>query len=123
MSALAIALGGALGALSRWALSRFITTRLSTAFPLGTLFVNLLGCFFFGVVAGFLARRLELRSEVSLFLLTGFMGSFTTFSTYAHDTLNLWRTEGFLASSGNILAQTVLGILFVYAGLWVTNRA
>ena len=122
MNALAVALGGAFGALTRWALGRYITSRLDTPYPVGTLLVNLLGCFAFGLAFGMLTKRFEVRDEVSLFLLTGFMGSFTTFSTYAHETLHLWRTDSFWAGSVNFILHNVLGILFVFVGLWVTNR-
>ena len=122
MNIVAVALGGACGAVARWSLSRAISSRIPSTYPLGTLAANLIGCFLFGVVFAWLSKRADLRPDVSLFLLTGFMGSFTTFSTYTFESLNLWRTNGAWWSLGNILLHNGLGIALLMAGLWVAGR-
>ena len=122
MAPLAVAIGGALGALSRWSLNQLILTRWVNKYPAGTLAVNLLGCLLFGIVYGYLSRRIGLRSDIGLFLLTGFLGSFTTFSTYASDTVRLAQDNGFGAAAVNIAVHTVMGILLILTGLWLAAR-
>ena len=123
MAALAVALGGALGALSRWSLNQVISTKWVTKYPLGTISANLLGCLLIGLAYGYLSQRAALRSTHALFLLTGFLGSFTTFSTYANDTVQLLHSDGVSAAAVNIAVQTILGVLFVTIGLWVAAKS
>ncbi len=83
---LLVAIGGCLGAIARYCLSGWIGKRCPSAFPYGTLAVNLLGSFLLGVTAGSGAP-----SDASLFVGTGFMGAFTTFSTFKWETVQLWK--------------------------------
>ena len=86
-------------------------------FPLGTLTVNLLGCLAFGIAWGLLAERAGFSTQTKIVLLVGFLGAFTTFSTYAYETLALLQSGQILAAVLNVGLQTVLGLGCVLLGL------
>ncbi len=110
-----IAGGGALGALLRYAVSGLALRLIGTGFPWGTLCANLLGCFLIGLL-WVLADRAALSPEASLFLLTGLVGAFTTFSTYSLESINLLRDGEVLRGLLNIAVSNGLGLLAVLAG-------
>lgn len=118
---LLIALAGGLGSLCRYGLAGAAQRLAATAgygfFPWGTFCVNALGCLLFGLAAGALENRLHLAPEVRLVLLTGFMGAFTTFSTFAYEGAALVSQGQHLAALMNILGQNLLGLAMVIAGL------
>lgn len=118
---LLIAAGGALGSLSRYGLGLAVQNAVPTEFPWGTIAVNLLGCFLFGVVTGLIERGNVLPPHSEMALLVGFMGAFTTFSTFAfHNTLFL--QEGRLAwLAANLILQNVAGIALLIAGLAIAR--
>jgi len=116
MKLLWLALGGALGTLARYGLNGVISARIAT-FPLGTMVVNITGCFLIGLLA-----TLTLRSEWRDFLMIGFCGGYTTFSSFGLQTLNLARDGEWLYVALNVVASNVLGLLATYAG-WVCGRA
>lgn len=115
----AIALGGAFGALARHKVGSFAMHWLGMDFPFGTLTVNVAGSFLLGLLAGGLAFKFSLPLEARAFLLIGFCGSFTTFSTFALDFANL-TTRGNLMLGGIYVAVSVAGaILAMFGGLAV----
>jgi fluoride exporter len=111
-----LALGGALGTLARYGLNGVISARMAT-FPLGTMIVNITGCFVIGLLA-----PLALRPEWRLFLIFGFCGGYTTFSSFGIQSLELARDGEWLAVALNIIGTNVLSLLAVYLG-WVCGRA
>ena len=114
---LAIAGAGALGALARYGLSGTTQRLFPAGFPGGTLVVNLLGCFLLGLLATLGLERLTLSPTTRTALLVGFLGSFTTFSTFGFESLTLLR-EGDPARAGlNILLSVGLGIAACWAGV------
>lgn len=110
-----LALGGALGTLARYGLNGVISARFAT-FPLGTMIVNITGCFAIGLLAA-----LSLRPEWRLFLMVGLCGGYTTFSSFGLQTLDLARDSEWLFVAGNVLGSNALGLLAVYLG-WVCGR-
>ena len=119
MNAFLIFLGGGLGALSRWGLSSGLEKlTLKTAlykFPLGILACNLLGCFLIGCVFGYFAQKHP--AWVFPFLVTGFLGGFTTFSTFGRDTFEAFSDGLPAVALLNILLSVTLGVTAVWAGL------
>jgi len=112
---LAVGLGGALGALSRYGVGWLLSKTLDTPFPWATWAVNLLGCLLIGLAVPLLAR-LDPASKLYPFLVVGVLGSFTTFSTYSLDTLSLW-TNGHLGwALLNAGGSVVAGLVFVWLG-------
>jgi CrcB protein len=111
---LLIAIGGALGSVARYLLSTFVMRASGTLFPLGTFVVNFVGCVVFGAIVGAAQQRLVLSADARAFLLIGILGGFTTFSSYAFESVALLRDGQLFAASINIVGQVVAGL----AGLW-----
>lgn len=116
---LLLALAGALGTLSRYGLSSLVHRFNTSAFPLETFAVNMLGSFLFGLVWSFFAERLALPQGARLIVLTGFMGAFTTFSTYMFESLTLIQGNQIFWALCNIAGQIILGLLCMGAGLFL----
>lgn len=112
-----LACAGALGTLARYLVSGIVQRHAGSAFPWGTFAVNAIGCFFFGLIWALAEERLVISGEVRFLILTGFMGAFTTFSTYAFETEAMLRDAEWFAATGNILAQNGVGFLFVFLGM------
>ena len=108
---------GSLGALARYGLSGVVEARVSSLFPWGTVVVNLVGCLAFGFAVAITEDRFAFRPETRLFLLTGFMGAFTTFSTYVFETQQLLEDGQWLAALGNLSVQNFVGLAAMLAGL------
>lgn len=112
-----IAAGGAAGALARWGLSGLVQRAVPwSVFPWGTLAVNLTGCFLFGVLWSAGVERFNLGPEFRIAVFIGFLGSFTTFSTFAFETAQLTRDFQWLAVAGNLLAQNAAGVFLIFLG-------
>ncbi len=113
----ALILGGSLGAVSRWGLHYFIDAKWSqSAFPWGILVVNVLGCFVFGFLFALCEAREWFSDTLRLGVFTGFLGSFTTFSTFGWNTFALLRDGQAGFAFANVGASVVLGLLAVWAG-------
>jgi CrcB protein len=111
--------GGALGSLARYGTSVGCARLFGTQFPWGTLLVNLVGCFIYGLAFALIVRNaLPLASELRMFLLAGFLGGFTTFSSFGMETV-LFAAEGAAGLAVvNILANNVAGLALCALGLW-----
>jgi fluoride exporter len=114
---IAISLGAIAGALSRYYLTLWTVQKWGTAFPYGTFWINISGCFLMGVMATLAGERLSLSPEIRLMLTTGFLGAYTTFSTYSLDTVSLLRNHHRLLASLYWLGSASLGILALQAGM------
>lgn len=112
-----LALGGAFGTLMRYWVSGLAHRFFGAGFPFGTFAVNMLGCFFFGLVWAALEPRLGPAASMRIFLLTGFMGAFTTFSTYMFESAELARGGQLALLALNIGGQSVLGLILVLLGM------
>ena len=112
-----LALGGAMGTLARVGLSAWVGRLTSGPVPVGTLAVNGLGCFLFGLVWAVAERRLALSQAGTLAVLGGFMGAFTTFSTFAFETTDLARQSDYAWAATNLVAQNVVGVVLILAGI------
>lgn len=112
-----IALGGALGSLMRYWASGMAHKLFGAGFPFGTFTVNMLGCLLFGLVWSALEPRLGPAADLRLFLLTGFMGAFTTYSTYMFESAQLLRSGQYLLMALNIGGQTTIGLLMILLGM------
>ena len=115
----AVAVGGAVGALSRWSLTAVIAKHLSTI--AGTLTCNLAGCLLIGVAIGLVDAKVELNERVQLAFVAGFLGSFTTFSTFAAQGEELVRAGSTWRATSLLVACCALGPLLVAGGRWITR--
>lgn len=116
-----IGLAGAFGALARYGLSGLVQRRAGEGFPWGTLAVNLAGCFVFGLVWAVAENRLRL-SGVRTIVLIGFVGAFTTFSTFAFETGALLDSSKWPLAAGNIFMHCAGGLLLLFAGMALGAR-
>lgn len=111
-----IGLAGAMGTLARFGIYHLMPPRPSHGFPWATLLANVLGCYFFGVVWILTERRVVFSEETRLIVLTGFMGAFTTYSTFAFETGQLLRDGHSWLALSNLAAQSIMGIGAVFLG-------
>jgi CrcB protein len=114
---LAIAGGGALGALARFLVSNGVYRLLGRDFPWGTLSVNLLGSFAMGLLFVLLLERSLLAPEPRAAIMIGFLGSFTTFSTFSLETLTLVEQGEILPALANVVVSVVVCIAACWAGI------
>lgn len=113
---LLIALGAAFGANARYLVGLWAGSRLGAGFPYGTLIVNITGSFILGFLLTLGTGRLQVSPEVRLLLAVGFLGSFTTFSSYAVESMILWQAAGLWRSLLNIVGNNLAGLLAVVLG-------
>jgi CrcB protein len=118
MNALFVIIGGGVGALLRYVTSLLCIRLFGAGFPLGTILVNLLGCFLIGVAMALAERGTLLTPTLRLFFVTGFLGGFTTFSTYAWESVHALRSASFATAAMHILVSNIAGIGLVFAGFW-----
>ena len=116
-SILVVALGGAVGSVARLKLSGWVLHRtVEWRFPLGTFLINVIGCLAIGIFAGYAANKDLLSPDARLFLFTGLIGGFTTFSAFGLETFYLMR-RGELAVAGTYVVGSVLvGLLALWLG-------
>ena len=112
---ISIALGGASGAVMRYIVSGLAHKITFTTFPIGTLAVNLIGCFVLGFIWQ-ITQEIIMPSYLKTFITIGFLGAFTTFSTYALETFFLLREGEFLLFAMNICISTLGGLILVFSG-------
>ncbi|HEY7089918.1 MAG TPA: fluoride efflux transporter CrcB [Tepidisphaeraceae bacterium] len=112
-----IGVGGAVGTLARYGLGGAVHSAVSrSVFPFGTLIINLLGCLIMGYLQGLFVDRWILREDYRLALLVGFLGGFTTFSSYGWETTSMLQDHQFVRAGVNVLVSNVVGIGLVMAG-------
>lgn len=114
---LAIALGGALGALARYGLGAAVTQRTGAGFPWGTFVVNITGAFVLGLLFVVFTERFEVAEWLRAGITVGFLGAYTTFSTLALDSVLLAEDSRLMAAVGNAFGSMVAGLAAVTAGL------
>jgi crcB protein len=110
-----VALGGGLGSVLRYLTSFWMGKSYSSAFPLGTFIINVLGCFVIGFLIGLSSKTL-LNEELRLLLVVGFCGGYTTFSTFSAENMKLLETGNYLTLTLYIVASVLLGLIAVWGG-------
>lgn len=115
---IAISLGAIAGALSRYYITLWFTKTFGTGFPYGTFFINLTGCCAMGFFATLVLEKfVNIPPEIRLMVTTGFLGAYTTFSTYGLDTVTLIRTRHLQITTFYWVGSAVLGIISVQLGI------
>ena len=121
MNWVAVAVGGALGAMARYAISTWIFQVSSHKFPYATLTVNVLGSFVMGILFVVIIERSALPVEMRSLWMIGFLGAFTTFSTFSLDALNLWQNGHLFMALLYVLATVVLCLFAISSSIWLTR--
>ncbi len=113
---LAIGIGSCIGGISRYFLSQFIQNKFLSAFPYGTMGVNIIGCFLIGIVFG-LSERGNFTMEWRMFMATGILGGFTTFSSFSNETVSLLRDGQLWHAFTYVALSVVVGLLATFTGI------
>ncbi|MFO8113681.1 MAG: CrcB family protein [Desulfosalsimonadaceae bacterium] len=114
---LLLCLAGAAGTLCRYTLAGLTQRAVGTTFPWGTLAVNTTGCFAAGLLWALFEQRWPVSSDARVIVMIGFMGAFTTFSTYILESGEFLRTAQYFTAAGNFFLQNGLGFLALMAGI------
>ena len=122
MDIIAIALGGAFGAVARYWLTELSSTMFGAEFPYGTLIVNVLGSLGLGIAFVLLSERVLVGHMLRSAVIIGFLGSFTTFSTFSLQAFDLIQQERFLAGGGYIVGSVVASLLAVGTGMLLAKQ-
>ena len=121
MNWLAVAIGGALGSVVRYALSSWIFDITSHKFPYATLIVNVAGSFVMGILFVVIVERAALPAEMRSLLMIGFIGAFTTFSAFSLDALGLWQNGHVLMSVIYMITTVILCLVAISTAIWLTR--
>jgi len=121
MAYLFVFLGAGLGGAMRHGVNQVAALLFGVGFPYGTLTINVVGSFVMGVLAGYFALRGEAPQEMRLFLTTGVLGGFTTFSTFSLDTITLWERGEWLAAAFYAASSVAFSLLGLVAGLMLVR--
>jgi CrcB protein len=112
-----VAVAGAMGALARYGLDGWISQRTGGAFPWGTFVINVTGAFLLGFVFTVLTERLRVSPWVRSSITIGFLGAYTTFSTFTFETFRLLEDGAYFLGMANAVGSLAAGLIAVYAGV------
>ncbi|MCH5226351.1 MAG: fluoride efflux transporter CrcB [Muribaculaceae bacterium] len=115
-------IGGFAGTCCRFLINKLCALLFNTPFPFATFIINITGCFLLGLLSGFFAKQGIVSPRLNAFLIVGFCGGFTTFSTFSLESLNLGISGLMSVSMLYIAASIVLGLLAVWCGMIITNH-
>jgi CrcB protein len=119
MNYVLVFVGGGLGATARYWLGGLVHEKVGSIFPVGTLAVNLIGCFFIGLLMTSMEERFLVQPPLRLFLTIGILGGFTTFSSFSFETLALLREGEAILGALNVVASLVLCLFGTWLGILV----
>ena len=122
MQLLLIAVFGAVGTLARYGLQGLVQLRVDSAFPYGTLLINLTGCFFLGLIGQFTMNRMVLPPDWRVAITVGFFGGYTTFSSFGWETAKMLEDGEWLRATAYVGASVVAGLLLSVGGIRLANR-
>ena len=116
-----IALGGALGSLARYWASSTVASRMGTRFPYGTFVVNISACVIIGFALTFFARRTGLNAAWRFLIPIGFIGAYSTFSTFEWETYTNLQAGAFLIATLYVVLSFAVGLIGVWCGVWLAK--
>ena len=119
---LLIALGGALGSIARFWVGSTVANRMGTKFPYGTLIVNITACILIGFSLTYMTRRTEMNPAWRFLVPIGFVGAYSTFSTYEWETLSTLRSGAFLLAALYAIGSFILGLASVWCGAAIAEH-
>lgn len=117
MKVMMVAVGGGIGATTRYLVSTWAAEKFGTDFPYGTLIVNVVGCFIIGAFMTLATERLIVSPYWRLLVTVGFVGGLTTFSSYSYETFKLLQDADIMMAITNLLANVMIGFLATWLGI------
>jgi fluoride exporter len=118
-----VALGGGMGAMARFAVARAAATLFGVSFPYGTFIINISGSFLLGLVAGLISQRfISYGDNIRLFIAIGFLGAYTTFSTFAFESNALLEDGKWIYGVMNLIGSLLVGVMAVRLGIVLSQR-
>ncbi|AWH85694.1 fluoride efflux transporter CrcB [Flavobacterium album] len=118
-SILLVGLGGATGSILRYLTTVLVNKYWSQAFPLATFIINIVGCLLIGLLMAFIEKHAGMSTNFRLLLVTGFCGGYTTYSAFAYENTSLIGGSQSLVAFAYIAASVIVGILFVWVGMYL----
>lgn len=116
-----IALGGGLGSVLRYLTAVVVNKYVSSSFPYATFVTNVLGCFLIGLFFGYLEKHNAISEDLKFFLIAGFCGGYTTFSTFSHENMQLLESNQMLTAFLYIGLSVLLGLMATWVGLFLAK--
>lgn len=113
---------GIAGTLARYGLQGFVQERTGSTFPMGTLVVNLIGCFLLGIIGEYALTHLTIPPDWRIGITVGFFGAFTTFSSFSYETARMLNDGDWMRASVYVLSSVIGGLLGVFAGMRIADR-
>ena len=113
---LLVGLGSFIGGISRYLVTLFVQNKFLSSFPYGTLAVNITGCFLIGVIYGF-SDKGSINAEWRIFLATGIMGGFTTFSSFSNETVSMLRDAQYWPAFSYVALSVIIGLAATFGGI------
>jgi CrcB protein len=114
-----ISIGAVLGANLRYWIGDWVAQRFGSGFPFGTLLINISGSFLLGLVVSMTLENFIIDPRLRLLITIGLLGSYTTFSTYAYESVALLSQGQWALGLFNLLGSSVLGAIFAFLGVWL----
>jgi fluoride exporter len=112
-----IAIGGSLGSVLRYLTAIVINKYVQSSYPYATFVTNILGCLLIGLFFGYLEKQNAISSDLKFFLITGFCGGYTTFSTFSHENIDLLQNHQMLTAFLYISLSVFIGLMATWLGL------
>jgi len=120
--AVAVGAGGAVGSVLRYTLTNVVGRAMGTAFPYGTVIVNVMGSFLIGLLYVWLMERVGARPEMRAFLIVGVLGGFTTFSSFSLETVTLLMQESYAKAVANVVLSVLLCVGCTWLGIQLARQ-
>lgn len=117
----AVGIGSFIGGVTRYVVGGWLQASVRTTFPVGTLFVNTTGCLLIGLIGGAIERSVGLSETARLFVVTGFLGGYTTFSAFSYESVGLARAGACGMGFANIALSLLLGLAATLLGLTIVR--
>ena len=117
-----VGLGGFLGAIARFVVGNVIAGRWGTSWPFGTFVINVSGCFMIAFFVTLTSERIAINEGWRYLFPVGFVGAYTTFSTYEFETMRLIESGAWMRAASYVLSSTLVGLAAVFIAAWIARR-